>query len=270
MNPLPDGLPADPASLMAIAAEAATAAATMIRDARAAGFGIETKSTDTDMVTDLDHASDRLIIEMLHSHRPDDAILTEESGMSAGTSGICWIVDPIDGTTNFVYDHPPYTVSIAAAVDGMPIAGVVLDISSGSTCSAALGRGATCDGAALRVRPAPPLHQALVATGFAYSPARRKQQAGVVLALIDRVRDIRRRGAASADLCSVARGSVDAYYEAGLGPWDLAAGRIIATEAGARVELLDDAPTPLSVIATHPDLFGPLLELLLEVGADTI
>ena len=136
MNPHPDGLPADPASLLAIAVEIAGAAADMIRTARADGFGIETKSTDTDLVTDLDHASDRLILEMLGSRRPDDAILTEESGIANGTSGGCWIVDPIDGTTNFVYDHPPYTVSIAAAVDDMPIAGVVVDISSGSTCSA--------------------------------------------------------------------------------------------------------------------------------------
>ncbi len=263
-------LPADPLELRSIAVEVAAAAAALVRASRAQGFGIATKSTDTDMVTDVDHASDRLIVEMLAARRPNDAILAEESGPADGVSGVCWVVDPIDGTTNFVYDHPPYTVSIAAVVGDTPIAGVVHDVAPDVSVSAALGHGATRDGATIRVRPAPPLAQALVATGFGYSPERRARQVEVLGALIARIRDVRRMGAASADLCSVASGRVDAYYEAGLGPWDLAAGRVIATEAGARVELLDQAQSPLSIVAAHPDLFGPFMELLVEVGADTI
>lgn len=270
MTTIPEGLPADPMALQSIAIEVASAAAALIRTARADGFDIATKSTDTDMVTDVDHASDRLIVEMLADRRPDDAILTEESGSTSGTSGLTWVVDPIDGTTNFVYEHPPYAVSIAVMAGDEPVAGVVLDVANHACFAAAIGHGATRDGTPVHVRPAPPLAMALIATGFNYSSDRRARQARAVADLIARVRDIRRLGAASADLCSVACGRVDAYYEAGLGPWDIAAGRIIATEAGARVELVEQAATPLSIIAAHPHLFGELRDLLDEVGATSI
>ena len=267
-NPTLD-LPADPRELATIALRIASSAADLVRERRAQGFGIETKSTATDMVTDVDRASDRLIRELIGQARPDDGIITEEDATMVGTSGVTWVADPIDGTTNFVYGMRPYLVSIGAVVDGVSVAAAVVEISGDTRFHAALGSGSYRDGARLRVPEAPTLDRALVATGFGYAPERRKRQARVVAGIIDHVRDIRRLGAAAYDLCAVAMGHVDGYYEHGLGAWDLAAGRLIATEAGAAVEAIAGGPAEPheAVIAAHPDLIGPLRSLIVEHGA---
>ena len=266
---LPSDLPADPEELADLALRTAVAAADMVRAERRTGFGVETKSTDTDMVTSLDKASDVLIRRLLLEARPDDGLMTEEDAEHTGTTGITWIVDPIDGTTNFVYGHPPYAVSIGAAVDGRPVAGAIVEISADDRYHAWLGGGSHRNGDLLHIGPPPALAQALISTGFGYDPARREAQAAVLARIVGQVRDVRRLGAAAYDLCSVAVGRIDGYYEHGLNAWDLCAGEIIAAEAGAAVEALTGGPaTPVEGILTaHPDLIGPLRELLLANGA---
>jgi myo-inositol-1(or 4)-monophosphatase len=207
-----------------------------------------TKSSPTDVVTEMDQRAEELITGRILATRPGDAIIAEEGGETAGrASGVVrWVIDPLDGTVNYLYGLPDWAVSIAAEVSGQVVAGVVYAPRRGETFTATLGGGAWLTerpGAdetggvprALRARPGVPLEQALVATGFGYRAARRKVQGEVVAALLPRVRDIRRAGSASVDLCSVAAGRVDAYYERGLNYWDYAAGALIAAEAGAMV-----------------------------------
>lgn len=282
MEPLsPADLPADPRALGELALATAVTAADMVRSARLLSFGVETKSTATDMVTDVDRACDALVRRLLTDARPDDGLLTEEDTDHIGTSGVVWVVDPIDGTTNFVYGHSPYQVSIAATVavglpdggiDYRPFATAVVEISRDERYSAVLDGGATCNGLDLRVTTPPALGQALVGTGFAYDPARRSRQAHLVARIIGRIRDIRRCGAAAYDLCSIAANRIDGYYEHGLGPWDLAGGRLIVTEAGGAVEgLLTEHPDPAAgILAAHPDLIGPLRDLLVENEVHTV
>lgn len=266
---LPADLPAEPRQLATIALRIAASAADLVRERRLRGFGVDTKSTVTDMVTDVDRASDALIRDLLTQCRPHDGIVTEEDESVSGTSGVVWVADPIDGTTNFVYGHRPYQVAIAATVDGRPIAGAVVEIDSDDRYHAALGAGAYRGADRLRIPAAPSLERALVATGFGYLPERRRRQAAVIAGIIGEIRDIRRLGAAAFDLCSVAAGRVDAYYEHGLGLWDLAAGELIVTEAGGAVEgIAGGAPDAhRGIIAAHRDLIGPLRELLIANGA---
>lgn len=266
----PSDLPADPAALAELALRTAVAAAEMVRERRRDGFGVGTKSNETDMVTDVDHASDELIRAALLAERPDDGLITEEDAEHTGSTGVTWIADPIDGTTNFIYDHPPYAVSIAAAVEGRPVAGAVVEIASGDRYQGWLGGGANRDGVDLRLGEPPELAKALVGTGFGYDPARREAQAALLTRIVGRIRDVRRLGAAAFDLCSVAAGRLDAYYEHGLNQWDLAAGEIIAAEAGAAVEPLSADSATKCLLAAHPTLIDPLRELLLSAGADQI
>ncbi len=282
---MPDDAPTDPTSdhaladeLLAVAHAAAAAAVALIHTRRPAAFAVDLKSTPTDMVTEMDTASERLIRSIIGAHRPDDVVVGEEGGRDEGAAGepdavdrVTWWVDPIDGTTNYVYDHPGYNVSIAATIGGRTIAAVVADPTHARTYSAIAGRGAWCDGRPLRLGAAAPLDRALVATGFAYDPARRGRQGAVLAQLLPQVRDIRRMGAAALDLCSVAAGRVDAYYEVGLAMWDLAAGALIAGEAGARLGSIDGGPVrPDSVLVAHPDHFDELQQLLASLGADAV
>ena len=231
---------------------------------------VDTKTTGTDMVTEMDRASERLIVDSILAARPDDSILGEEGTDRIGTSGVRWIVDPIDGTTNYLYAHAGFAVSIAAEVDGVVVVGVVHDPLHDEVFSAVRGSGATRNGSAIRVSSEVELGRALVATGFSYEPERRRRQAAVLTEVLPLVRDIRRMGAASVDLCSVACGRVDAYYERGLQPWDHAAGALIAREAGAIVGDLDGGdPTFGFCLAAPPVLFEQLLPLLREHGAGT-
>jgi myo-inositol-1(or 4)-monophosphatase len=230
---------------------------------------VETKSTSTDMVTEMDRAAESLIVDAIREARPDDAIVGEEGTAERGSSGVEWIVDPLDGTTNYLYGHPGFGVSIAAAVDGDVVAGVVADPLHGDVFTAVRGAGAQRNGQPISpARPAS-LADALVATGFSYDPERRRRQAGVLVHLLPKVRDIRRMGAAAVDLCSVACGRVDAFYERGLARWDYAAGALVAAESGAIVGDLDGGMASSAfTLAAAPAVFEPLRVELAQAGAD--
>lgn len=255
-----------PEELLALAVEVATEAGDLLLRGRAGTVAAEsTKSSPTDVVTALDRASEELVAARLRAARPRDGLLGEEGSATAGTSGVRWVVDPLDGTVNFLYNLPNWAVSIAAEVDGEVVAGVVHAPAMGRTFTALRGGGAARDGRPLRVSAPESLAVALVGTGFGYTVARRAAQVAVLTRVVPRVRDIRRMGAASLDLCSVAEGSLDAFYERGLNPWDYAAGGLIATEAGAVVGGLDGAPPGESLyIAAAPSVFAPLAALLAE------
>jgi myo-inositol-1(or 4)-monophosphatase len=253
--------------LLALAVDVAAEAGAMVLQGRAAG-GVaaeSTKSSPTDVVTALDRASEELVARRLLAARPGDGILGEEGADDAGTSGVRWVVDPIDGTVNFLYNLPNWAVSIAAEVDGEVVAGVVFAPALGRTYTALRGGGAALGGEPLHVSAVGSLDMALVATGFGYTVARRTAQVAVLTRVVPRVRDIRRMGAASLDLCSVAAGTLDAYYERGLKPWDHAAGGLIATEAGAVTGGLDGAPGGEDLyLAASPAIFADLAALLAE------
>lgn len=222
------------------------------------------KSTRTDLVTQADRRSEQLIRESLRSARPEDGFLGEEGGSSGGSSGLTWVVDPLDGTVNFVYGFPAWSVSIGLAdAEGRGVLGVVRDVERKETFTAVRHRGARLDGTPLRIRPSASLGESLVATGFGYAAERRAAQAALLPAVLPAVRDIRRAGSAALDLCWVAAGRLDAFYEAGLNPWDSTAGLLVAEEAGAACELLDglvpDAPT---LVVAAPERLGELTALL--------
>ncbi|MFC4564790.1 inositol monophosphatase family protein [Nocardiopsis mangrovi] len=261
---------ADPAALLALAAATAQEAGAVAADGQA-GIGVlDTKSSPTDVVTAMDRAVEELIRKRLLAARPDDAVLGEEGGAAAGQSAVRWIVDPIDGTVNYLYGREDWAVSIAAEAAGEVVAGVVAVPARGDVYTAVRGGGAFCNGRPITVAPAVPIDFALVATGFGYSSARRAHQAEVLRQVLPRVRDIRRGGAAAVDLCGVARGRSNAYYERGLSPWDWAAASLIAQEAGARVGGLNGAPAgPDLFIAAPAGLFEELHDLLEPLGADT-
>lgn len=261
------GLADELATLAAIvAAEAGELAVAMATQARVTP---STKSSTSDFVTDADRAAEAHITHRLGEARPDDGILGEEGAATLGTSRITWHVDPIDGTTNFVYDIPAFSVSIAAALDDEVIAGAVLNPTTGELYRAVLGQGATRNGSPLTCRSPSELSATLVATGFGYLPERRRSQGHVVAELLPRIRDIRRFGSAALDLCAVASGQVDAYYERGLNRWDLAAGALIASESGATVANLHGGPPgPDFVLAAGPSVFDDLRAALVDLGAD--
>ncbi|MCW3842696.1 inositol monophosphatase [Micromonospora yasonensis] len=259
-----------PRELLEIAVEVARDAAVTAHRMRAEGVSVAaTKSTVTDVVTAADRAVERQVLDALRDRRPGDAVLGEEyGGGSAGETGVRWIVDPIDGTVNYLYGLPYCAVSLAAEVDGEAVAGVVRNVATGEEWTATAGGGAWRDGERLRCSAETDLGQALVATGFGYHAGRRAHQARVVAELIPHVRDIRRMGAAALDLCLAAEGRVDAYYEKGLAAWDLAAGGLVAREAGLLVTGLSGRPAgPDLVIAAPPALFEPLHTRLAALDA---
>ncbi len=229
---------------------------------------VSTKSTGTDMVTEMDRASEALIVDRLLGLRPHDGILGEEGTQRAGTSGVRWVIDPLDGTTNYLYGLPGFNVSIAAEVDGRASVGVVLDVVRSELFSAVLGGGAARDGEPIRCSGVVDLALALLGTGFSYEPEQRRRQAGVLVGVLPLVRDIRRQGAAALDLCWVACGRLDGYYEHGLAPWDLAAGALVAAEAGAVVTDLEGGPAVAgAVVAAAPGIAPALRDLLRTAGA---
>ncbi len=235
----------DPPALRDLALRVAREAAVLVRERRAEGVTVaDTKSSATDVVTEVDRASEELIRQLLLEARPDDSILGEEGDDHVGSSEVLWIVDPIDGTVNFLYGLPEYAVSIAAEVDGEVVAGVVLNVVSGVEFAAALGHGATRDGRPLGVRAVPPLSHRLVLTGFSYRADLRAEQAAQVARLLPQVRDVRRIGSSALDICHVAEGAGDAYVEEGSQRWDWSAACLVAREAGARFGLLRSAVAP--------------------------
>lgn len=255
--------------LLGLALEAARRAGELLRDGRPADLGVAaTKTSPIDVVTEMDIASEKLITGFLAEHRPDDGFLGEEGASVAGSSGVRWVIDPVDGTVNYLYGLPSWAVSIAAEKDGEAVAGVVAAPMRGETYHAVLGGGAFRNGEPVRCRPAPPLSQALIGTGFAYLSERRVAQAEVLRTLLPQVRDIRRGGSAAIDLCDVACGRLDGYYERGLNPWDMAAGALIAREAGALTGGRPGEPASNDlVVAASPDVFATLQPLLEELGA---
>jgi myo-inositol-1(or 4)-monophosphatase len=266
----------EPTRLLEIAVPVTRGAAELAWQMRAEGVsGVTTKSTATDVVTAADQAAERYVREALGRLRPGDAVLGEEGGESAGDGStdsgagvVRWIVDPIDGTVNYLYGAPHYAVSLAAEVDGVVVAGVVRNVATGEEWTATLGGGAWRDGTRLSGSPVARLDRALIATGFGYAAARRAHQARVVAALLPTVRDIRRFGAASLDLCYAAEGRVDAYYEKGLNLWDQAAGGLVATEAGLRLTGLSGAaPGPDLVLAAPRGIWPALHDVLVELDA---
>ncbi|MFF9818009.1 inositol monophosphatase family protein [Streptomyces sp. NPDC014006] len=260
--------------LLRLAREAAHRAGTLLRDGRPADLSVAaTKSSDVDVVTEMDIAAEKLITGLISERRPEDAFLGEEGGTTEGTSGIRWVIDPLDGTVNYLYGLPTWAVSIAAEQDGETVVGVVAAPMRGETYHAVRGGGAWATGSwdgerRLTCRAAAPLEQALISTGFNYVADVREHQAEVVRRLIPLVRDIRRGGSAAIDLCDVAAGRLDGYYERGLHPWDFGAGDLIAREAGA---VTGGRPgEPLSgdlTIAASPAVYQPLQRLLEDFGA---
>jgi myo-inositol-1(or 4)-monophosphatase len=222
--------------------------------------GLGWKSSDTDLVSDADREAERVIRELLARERPRDGLVAEEGSRAEAESGRRWIVDPLDGTVNFLYELPAWAVSVALEdADGLA-AGVVHSPVLGETFCAARGAGAWVaeSGRRLRVRDCRVLAQAMVATGFSYEPARRAQQAEVVRRLLPLARDIRRAGAAALDLAWVAAGRLDGFYERGLNQWDWAAGHLLVAEAGGAIGWLDGEPLGLVAAAT-PELLDELL-----------
>jgi len=261
--------------LLAIALAIALEAGDLASARRAEGVEVAaSKSSVEDIVTAADRETEALIRARLREQRPDDGFFGEESGAEAGTSGLTWVVDPIDGTVNFLYGFPNYAISIAV-VAGEPdpaawtaLAGVVLNPANGEVYTATAGGGAYLGEQRLSVATPVDLSQALIGTGFSYRAAVRREQAAVIAGLIGEVRDIRRMGSAALDLCAVASGRLNAYFERELNPWDQAAGALIATEAGARVSGLRGAPpTSAFVLAGEPTVAAELEKILLRLGA---
>ena len=251
---------ADPAELLALALDLAVRAGdAALAGRRGAVVEPGTKSTLTDLVTVFDKAAETTIVSGLAAARPHDAIVGEEGTDRAGTSGISWYVDPIDGTTNFVYGLPLWSTSIAAADgDGMVVGAVYAPV-IGELFAATRGGGATLDGRPIRCSDRDDLALALVATGFAYAADRRREQAETVTELIGEIRDIRRLGSAALDLCYVAAGRYDAYFETGLNSWDAAAGELIAREAGCRSGDHGGGPSrPDELLVATPAIFADL------------
>lgn len=262
---------AAPTDLVLLASRLAVEAGTMVFDARAkARPSATTKSSIVDMVTEFDKASEALIKDGLLDARPDDGIIGEEGSSIDGTSDIVWYIDPIDGTTNFLYGLPAYGVSIAAVdrraggiVGPNTVAGVVYIPATAELFTATAGGGAQLDGRPIGCSTTDSISVALVATGFAYRPERRGPQIERAGRVLSAAADLRRLGAASVDLCYLAAGRLDVYYEEWLSPWDMAAGELIAREAGCRTGAIDGGPiVPTSVLATNGALFDAAVQLL--------
>jgi myo-inositol-1(or 4)-monophosphatase len=260
----------DPAELLSLAHRLAEEAGQLLLDGLAAAEVLATKSSLTDMVSTMDGASEQHIVDGILAARPDDGIVGEEGTNHPGTSGVRWIIDPLDGTTNYLYAVPLFAVSIAVEVDGVVVAGVVADPSHRETFAATRDGGATCNGKPISCSAVPDLGTALVGTGFSYSTARREKQGSVVARVLPLARDVRRFGAAALDLCWVACGRLDAFYEKGLERWDLEAGALIAAESGATVGDLEGGPASTSfTLATSPAIFDELRALLVDAGAQS-
>jgi myo-inositol-1(or 4)-monophosphatase len=263
------------AALMDLAERLSRAAGDLVRQGRPDRVDVAaTKSSPVDVVTERDLASEALLRSLLAEHRPEDGILGEEEGHATGTSGLTWVLDPIDGTVNYLYGIPAYAVSVAVVAGGhvpeewTAVAGAVHSVAEGCTYRAGRGLGASRDGQPLRANPARPLAESLVGTGFAYTVQRRAEQGRLLAELLPHIRDVRRIGAAALDLCSVAGGALDLYYERGLKPWDVAAGALVATEAGAVVTGLHGSPAGEGMTVAGPaGTVEQLVAFLEEHGA---
>lgn len=254
-----------PPLLLDVAVEAAREAGELLLERfRRSPEGIETKSSSTDLVSEADRAAEGLILERLTRERPDDGILAEEGGGRESTSGITWVVDPLDGTVNYLFRIPVWAVSIAARDTDGEVVGVVHDPNRNETFTAARGEGAFLNGEPMKVSERETLDRALIGTGFSYVSDARREQAERLVRLLPRVRDIRRGGSAAIDLATLACGRFDGFYEAPMEEWDKAAGVLLIREAGGVVSELP-APQGLSpgVIAANPNLHDELRKLVI-------
>jgi myo-inositol-1(or 4)-monophosphatase len=239
-----------------------------IRGARAAGVelmaryghvqGLDTKTSATDPVSDADRAAETILVELITGERPQDGLLGEEGAARESASGLRWVIDPLDGTVNYLYQLDNFSVSVAVEDADGPLVGVVHNPVNGLVYRAVRGSGAAVDGRPLRVNDPVPMERALIATGFGYSAERRRVQGELVASLLPRVRDIRRIGSAALDLCAVAAGAVDGYFEEGVKAWDVAAGGLIAREAGAHYAVVTPTGAETGCLAAGPALFDEL------------
>lgn len=247
----------EPQQLLDLAVELARGAGQILRDGRANGFGdVDTKSSSVDVVTETDKASEKFIVERIRAQRPEDGIVGEEGASIDGSNNIKWHIDPLDGTVNFIYGIPNYCVSIGIEIDGTPAVGAVFNPETDEMFTAITGRGAFRNGKAIHVNTESDPNLSLVATGFSYIEERRKRDAELLLPVLPQVRDLRRMGSAALDLCSIACGRLDAYFERFVNSWDVVAGIVIAREAGAEVTGIgqDDWATDQTIIAANPQL----------------
>jgi myo-inositol-1(or 4)-monophosphatase len=261
--------PADPTpeALRDLAVEVARAAGELVVRLRTEGVEVaDTKSSPIDIVTEADRACERLIRDRLLGARPDDGIVGEEGSQRAGTSGVVWIVDPIDGTVNYLYGLPHYAVSIAAELAGDVVAGVVLAPVLGLEYVATRGGGATCNGRSVRPRPVAPMSERLVATGFSYEQPARTRQAAYIARLLPQVRDLRRLGSCALDVCGVAAGTVDAYVEEGAHIWDHAAAGLILAEAGGVLEVTRSSAGKRVLIGASQRGFADFRAAVVDAG----
>jgi myo-inositol-1(or 4)-monophosphatase len=271
----------DPVLLRSVAERLATEAADFVRRRRGEVFGdprpnagsaVRAKSTPTDPVTVVDTETERLLRVRLAELRPGEHILGEEEGGSTdGTDGLTWVLDPIDGTVNFVYGIETYAVSVGVQRGGASLAGAVANVPTGAVYSAALGHGASVQRAGvttrLRASSAVELSMSLVGTGFSYAPEQRIRQGEVLAGLLPVVRDVRRMGSSALDLCMVAAGRLDAYYEDGVHVWDWAAGALIAAEAGAILRVPPADREAGLIVAAAPGIADALTDALRHSGA---
>lgn len=249
-----------------LARRAAQSAGVLLRDERPAVLQVDAKSSPTDVVTQMDRAAEEHLTEVILGERPGDGILGEEGGERTGTTGVRWVVDPLDGTTNYLYGLPLWSVSVGVEVAGIVVAGAVCAPELSLTYVARQGGGAWEESRhgtrRLQVSSVTDLGQALLSTGFGYDSEQRRRQAQALVTVAPRVRDVRRLGSAAIDLCWVAAGLTDAYVESRLNPWDVAAGALIAREAGARVVGDDDPLGAAFVLASAPGIADELIGLL--------
>lgn len=252
----------DPRELLGLARKAAHEAGGLVRDAPIHSLTLTTKSSPSDLVSEMDHASEKLIREIILSARPDDGLIGEEGTSKPSQSGLSWLVDPIDGTANYLRGLPNYSISIAVVNGKETIAGVVYDPTLDETFTAIYGRGAALNDNPI-VCSTTALAEAIVGTGFSYSSTQRARQAEVLQSLLPAVGDIRRPGSAAISLCWVACGRLDAFFEAGLKPWDFAAGALIAREGGADIRgaEMDRSRWDL-VVASAPSITSGLCRIL--------
>jgi myo-inositol-1(or 4)-monophosphatase len=254
--------------LRGLAVELALAASAVHRQGRERAIEISIKSAPTDYVSDVDRLAEATIVERLALARPHDGVLAEEGSARPGDSGVRWIIDPLDGTMNYVYGYPAYCSSVAAEVDGEVAVAAVSETPTGNVFWAVRGGGAWQGDRRLAVRRQTDLGRALVGTGFSYDARQRTRQGAVIAHLLDKVADIRRGGAAALDLCRLAAAQLDAYFELDLSPWDYAAGRLIAREAGAEVQEMPAAHGKgPAVVGAGPELMPAFVALLRAAGA---
>jgi myo-inositol-1(or 4)-monophosphatase len=257
-------VPATLPELLVLARSVATEAGAFLLDGlRRPRTSVVSKSSATDLVSEMDRGAEDLIVTAIRAARPDDGFLGEEGTDEAGTTGVRWIIDPLDGTTNYLYGHPQWSVSVGVEVDGVWSVGVVDAPMLRETFTGAIGHGVFCNDVPIAVTACTELSQALVATGYSYVAEQRERQGHIAHVLLPQIRDLRRGGSAALDFCFVAAGRLDAYYEAGCHPWDVCAGSVIVREAGGVASGLDEPnPTPRMNMASTVAIHEPLQEKL--------